>query len=368
MRTLPEVLIAVRGPDDFVISNALTRTHAVGDLAFIELLSALDDAERFRGRRFRVADAGASPYADGLLGDPTGLDRDARATETVDLDAALALIRRLQFAVEDLDAYRASFGPRRNVLDRARRGTLHQQVGEHVLLGLRKPSVDEWWADQKFAPGRREPREGPYRWVQWSFMERWAAEQALDGARVLDFGAGPGLFARLFAAHGATVVAVDTNAAHLESIGDGIETRVLQLPAEEHVPDGPFDLIFLSDVLMFYFHPYDPALALDPHALLRALAARLAPGGRIVVLEPDGTFWQQPWLGAPDRPFTILTEYRNRRFGVTPTLEEVSRAAEQAGLVIERVRQLVPDEEGEDRAHRFAAEFPLWWLFELAAR
>ena len=58
-----------------------------------------------------------------------------------------------------------------------------------------------------------------------------------------------------------------------------------------------FDRIFLSDVLMFYFHPYDPGLDLDPVALMRCLAGLLAPDGRIEILEPNGVFWQQPgWV------------------------------------------------------------------------
>jgi SAM-dependent methyltransferase len=385
--TLPEVLINLRGPDDYLVFNPLTRTYAVADGAFVELLAALREpgasTDGFANRTFRVADAGASPYADGLLGDPTGLDRDASArdAEPVDLEAALKLAARLMLAVDDEDAYRDHFGARRNVLDRGRRGTIHQRAGEYVLLELRQRSVDEWWADQKFAPGRREPRDGPYLWVQWDFMRPWAAEQELAGKRVLDFGCGPGLFTRLFAAQGAHVAGVDTNPDHLETtrrlaeedgLGDRVTLHELALPVEEGLKalgDARYDLIFLSDVLMFYFHPYDPGLELDPHALLRQLAARLAPGGRIVVLEPNGAFWQQPWLGAPDRPFTILTEYRHRRFGVTPTLEELSRAGEQAGLAIWSVRELGPSPDAPDsRAAHYAAEFPLWWLIELGAR
>jgi 2-polyprenyl-3-methyl-5-hydroxy-6-metoxy-1,4-benzoquinol methylase len=381
MRTLPEVLITPRGDDDFVALNPFTRTYAVCDTAFVALLGALrssEDVARFADARFRVADATVSPYADGLLGDPTGLDRDrsARDAEPVDLEAALALARAL-WLVGDEDALSEHLGPRRNVLDRGKRGTIHQRVGDHVLFDLRQRDVDAWWADQKFAAGRREPAEGPYRWVQWDALRPWAAEQDLDGADVLDFGCGPGLFARLFARQGARVLAVDTNEQHLETAralaaedGVAIETRTLTLPAEDALPaDRAFDLIFLSDVLMFYFVPYDASAGLDPAALLRALRARLKPGGRIVVTEPNGIFWQRAWLGAPDRPFTVLTEYRTHRDTVTPTLEELSRAAEAADLAIRSVRELVPSDDGapDDRARRYAAEFPLWWLIELVA-
>jgi len=187
------------------------------------------------------------------------------------------------------------------------------------------------------------------------------------------------LFSRLFASHGARVIGMDTNAGHLEKaralaeedgLGDRCRFVELALPPEEGleaVAGERFDRIFLSDVLMFYFHPYDPSLDLDPVALMTRLRELLAPGGRIEVLEPNGVFWQQPWLGSPRRPFTVLTEYRHRRYGVTPTLERMARAAEDAGLALTRVRELAAEPDLDDRASSFAAEFPPWWFFEMRA-
>ncbi len=128
-------------------------------------------------------------------------------------------------------------------------------------------------------------------------------------------------------------------------MADRVDTLPLTLPIEDGLASltgAQFDYIFLSDVLMFYFHSYDPSVELDPAALLTTLAGLLAPGGRIAILEPNGAFWQQPWLGSPQRPLTVLSEYRHRWHGVTPTLEELSRAAEAAGLAIAMVRELVP--------------------------
>lgn len=388
LTTLPETLLLVHAPGEILAGNPLLRTWALGDAAFVELLAALrggDSAvlrERFAGRAFVVRDASAPPFADGLLGDPTGLDRDAtlQGVAPIDLEAALALARRLVLAVEDEEAYAASLAAREHALDLAHHGNVHQRVGEYVARTLRRRDLDGWWTDQKFTPDRRAPREGPYRWVQWAFMAERFPAGSLEGRRVLDFGCGPGLFTRLFARAGAQVTATDTNPQHLETLQqlaaeDGLAERLdafpLTLPAEDGLSPlagSQFDYIFLSDVLMFYFHGYDATVELDPAALLTALAGLLAPGGRIAVLEPNGTFWQQPWLGAPQRPLTVLSEYRRRWRGVTPTLEELSRAAEAAGLAIATVRELVPgDDAPRDRAASFAAEFPLWWYFELRA-
>jgi SAM-dependent methyltransferase len=388
LTTLPETLLLVHAPGEILAGNPLLRTWALGDAAFVELLAALrggdSDAlrERFAGATFVVRDASAPPFADGLLGDPTGLDRAAtlEGVEPIDLEAALALVRRLVLAVEDEEAYAASLGAREHALDRTHHGNVHQRVGEYVARTLRRRDLDGWWADQKFTPDHRAPREGPYRWVQWEFMAERFPAGSLEGRRVLDFGCGPGLFARLFARAGAQVTATDTNTQHLETleqlavedgVADRIDTLTLTLPVEDGLASltgAQFDYIFLSDVLMFYFHSYDPSVELDPTALLTTLAGLLAPGGRIAILEPNGAFWQQPWLGSPQRPLTVLSEYRHRWHGVTPTLEELSRAAEAAGLAIATVRELIPGADApQDRAAGFAAEFPLWWYFELRA-
>lgn len=384
MRTPADVIVLPVAADEYVAANVFTRTHALVDAAGLAVLAALRepdaDLAAFADGAFRARDAGASPFRDGLLGDPTGLDREARlaGAEPLSLEQLLELARRLFLVVEDEDEYRAYFARRETLLDRKHRGDLHQRVGAYVLLELRRRDLDEWWAEQKFTPDRRGPREGPYEYVQGRFADAYFGPR---GGRILDFGCGPGLFSRLFARNGATVLGVDTDERHLETarhlaeedgLAERIEFRILDLPPERTLTPlrdagERFDLVFLSDVLMFYFHPYD-AEQLDPAGLLRSLAELLAPGGTVAILEPQGTFWQQPWLGEEERPFTVLTEYRNRRYGVTPTLEELSRVAEAAGLAIARVREPVstgPAPAGHERGHAFAAEFPLWWYLEL---
>ena len=377
-----EVVISPLRRGEFLVSNPSTRTHAVGDSAFLELLASPSDPQ---DALVRVRDASRPPFQDGLLEDPSGLDRSVtlEGVEPVSREDALALARRLMLVVDDAARYREYLtGRRLNVIDRGHQGNIHQRVGEYVLMRLRRSSVDDWWVEQKFTDDRREPRAGLYRDVQWQFATAYYAQAGLAGERILDFGCGPGLFSRLFARHGATVLGLDINLDHLETArrlarDDGLdercEFRELVLPIEDGLAplaEERFDRIFLSDVLMFYFHPYDPGLELDPVALMRSLAGLLAPDGRIEILEPNGVFWQQPWLGDTERPYTILTEYRHRHSGVTPTLEQISRTAEAAGLAITRIRELAASTEAAeapdaDRALAFAAEFPPWWFFEL---
>lgn len=385
LRALPELLVLLARPDEYLVTNPFTRTYVLADAPAVELLSYLraersqdELRERFTGRSFVAVGAGRSRFADGLLGDPTGLDRELTLTGVAssDLDTVLDLLRTHQLVVEDELRYTSSLGARRNLLDRERRGTIHQQVADHVLLEVRERDLDRWWLDQKFVPDRSEPRPGLYRDVQLTFMEAQFRAPELEGRRVLDFGCGPGLFSRFFASRGARVLGVDVNEQHLETARalarqeqlEEIEFRTLEHPVDQWLDaldTEPFDLVFLSDVLMFYYHPYSQERLPTPSELLAALRRRLKESGTIAVLEPDGDFWQRPWFGSPERPFTVATEHATARERVTPTLEELSLAAEAADLAIARVRELTANSGSETPALAFAHEFPLWRYVEL---
>jgi SAM-dependent methyltransferase len=101
-----------------------------------------------------------------------------------------------------------------------------------------------------------------------SEASRWVVRFASlvpAGARVLDLAAGHGRHARLFAARGARVVAVDRDAGALSDLDNvaGIETRVLDLETPNWPLEGErFDAIIVTNYL------HRPSL----HALLAALA------------------------------------------------------------------------------------------------
>jgi len=95
-----------------------------------------------------------------------------------------------------------------------------------------------------------------------------------------------GRWSRLLAARGATVTGVDLSPtmiaqaqrrAQAEGVAERCEFRVQDLARLD--VDGPFDVVLGVTVLQ---HILDPELL---HAAVRGMAARLAPGGRMILLE-----------------------------------------------------------------------------------
>jgi SAM-dependent methyltransferase len=110
------------------------------------------------------------------------------------------------------------------------------------------------------------------------------------GTRVLDIGCGVGRWSRLLASRGAMVTGVDISPTMIEearrrALGDGVAERcrfnVSDISALE--VEGTFDLVLGVTVLQHI---------IDAHSLraaLLAMSSRVAPGGRIVLLEAAPT-------------------------------------------------------------------------------
>jgi SAM-dependent methyltransferase len=106
------------------------------------------------------------------------------------------------------------------------------------------------------------------------------------GTRVLDVGCGVGRWSRLLAARGAIVTGVDISPtmiaearrrASAEGVADRCRFHVTDLAALD--VEGEFDMVLGVTVLQ---HILDPVAL---HAALARIRSRLAPGGRIVLLE-----------------------------------------------------------------------------------
>ena len=116
----------------------------------------------------------------------------------------------------------------------------------------------------------------------------------IDGAKVLDVGCGPGIYARDLALRGARVTAIDSApamlaATKLEATDAGVTIEladgdVSALP----FPDASFDAAVLVQVI-----EYVP----DAAGALREIARVLRPGGRLLIADTD---WQTASWGIGD--------------------------------------------------------------------
>jgi 2-polyprenyl-6-hydroxyphenyl methylase/3-demethylubiquinone-9 3-methyltransferase len=117
--------------------------------------------------------------------------------------------------------------------------------------------------------------------------QHWALDEhslkPLAGRTALDVGCGAGLLAEPLARLGAKVTAIDAApgliaAAKLHADGQGLQIDYRVTPVEEL--GGQFDLVTSMEVIE---HVADPAI------FVRALAARLAPGGLMILSTPNKT-------------------------------------------------------------------------------
>jgi 2-polyprenyl-6-hydroxyphenyl methylase/3-demethylubiquinone-9 3-methyltransferase len=109
----------------------------------------------------------------------------------------------------------------------------------------------------------------------------------LEGRTALDVGCGAGLLAEPLARLGARVTGIDAapeliEAAREHAAGQGLQIDYRAVAVEE--VEGQFDLVTALEVIE---HVADPA------AFVQALAARLAPGGLMILSTPNATGWSK---------------------------------------------------------------------------
>jgi SAM-dependent methyltransferase len=134
-----------------------------------------------------------------------------------------------------------------------------------------------------------------------------------DCARMLDFGAGIGTFAKLLRNRGVDVVCVEPDALLANGL---VRDGFLTFNDLNQVPDGSFDFIFTLNVLEHIE---------DDETSFRRLATKLARGGQLLIYVPA---FQCLWTTLDER----LKHYRRYR------PRELERLAHSAGLTIWKTR------------------------------
>ena len=109
----------------------------------------------------------------------------------------------------------------------------------------------------------------------------------LEGKSALDVGCGAGLLAEPLARLGAKITAIDAapeliEVARAHAQGQGLEIDYRHAAVEDM--DGAFDLVTSMEVIEH---------VADPQAFVNCLAARLAPGGLLILSTPNRTAWSK---------------------------------------------------------------------------
>lgn len=376
MSIIPSDVLIFCGPQEsFILYNVFTRTSLALDTDGLRMFRGLAAGEPALAQQCRAWDVQRFSNATGLLEDPTRLCRAQDGWPQAETLSQAELHKRLLqrcLLVEDEAAYRARFQPKDSLLDFKNFGNFHQQLGQHLLLTERVDPV-QWWYQQKFTQDLSGIRNNLYKAVQEHYLRRYFPNKLHAGVTIVDVGCGIGFYSRLMASCGAEVVAVDPNAGYIDNASKQELPNLRFLCAPIGAPGGldalasqSADYVFMSDALLFYFIPEFPGQAADLGILMRDIHRILKPGGAFISLEPHPSFFLTPWLGDAERPYTVLTEYRNRRFSIVPSLAELAKGVMAHGFSLSFVDELYSGGCAglDSRAHGFASEFPIWQLLE----
>ena len=149
----------------------------------------------------------------------------------------------------------------------------------------------DWWDPSGASAMLHKLNPVRLKYIRDQIDRHWQADEhgrtPLEGKSALDVGCGAGLLAEPLARLGATVTGIDATPEviavareHAAAMGLAIDYRVGDVQAL----DGQFDLVTCLEVIE---HVADPA------AFVRALAARLAPGGLLILSTPNATGWSK---------------------------------------------------------------------------
>jgi 2-polyprenyl-6-hydroxyphenyl methylase/3-demethylubiquinone-9 3-methyltransferase len=149
----------------------------------------------------------------------------------------------------------------------------------------------DWWDPKGASAMLHKLNPVRLKYVRDQLDQHWQADECsrtpLAGKSALDVGCGAGLLAEPLARLGATVTGIDAApeviaVAREHAAGQGLEIDYRVGDVQQLA--GTFDLVTSMEVIE---HVADPA------AFLKALTARLAPGGLLILSTPNATGWSR---------------------------------------------------------------------------
>ena len=151
--------------------------------------------------------------------------------------------------------------------------------------------ASDWWDPDGASAMLHKLNPVRLAYIRDRIDQHWQADEQgfrpLAGKSALDVGCGAGLLAEPLARLGATVTAIDAapeliEVAKAHAAGAGLAIDYLIGGVEDLT--GTYDLVTAMEVVEH---------VADPRAFLAALAARLAPGGLMILSTPNRTAWSR---------------------------------------------------------------------------
>mgnify|MGYP001391157076 CR=1 FL=1 len=378
-----DIIVLPEGEGRWVVMNIFAHTcigvesSALCVLRDSECLNMQKLQAKYSKQKFKVWEINWFSNYEGLLADPTRYIRNVADWPEAENLEVVALVNRFKqhyLLIEDVVAYRSRFAPKCSLVDGEHFGNFHQQLGQKLFYRDRE-MPNKWWMQQKFTGDMLNIRENLYKAVQEYFLGHYFQRKFSKADVIVDIGCGPGFFTNLIAKTGASVLGVDPSEESIRMAKkyavDGARFEVVQVSkagAMDHIPSDSADFVFMGDALLFYFVPMMPDQVANIQALFGDIRRILKPDGCFISAEPHYIFWLLPWFGDVDRPFTVITEYLHKVFGITPNTSQLIQAYINGGFAVTWMDEFTPDpafESVDPRAYYFARQFPLWHIFEL---
>jgi 2-polyprenyl-6-hydroxyphenyl methylase/3-demethylubiquinone-9 3-methyltransferase len=149
----------------------------------------------------------------------------------------------------------------------------------------------DWWDPNGSSATLHKLNPVRLAYIRDMIDQHWQVDECgfkpLEGKTALDVGCGAGLLAEPLARLGASVTAVDAapeliEVAKTHAAGQGLTIDYRATGVEDL--DGKFDLVTAMEVVEH---------VADPQDFIDALAARLAPGGLMILSTPNRTAWSK---------------------------------------------------------------------------
>ncbi len=379
-----DLIILPEEGNKWIIMNIFTKTCIGVKYEFFNIFEKLEQFSHIKNEKdlkekYTFWEISKFSNEEGLLSDPSRFIRDQNnwiKKENMNLNDVVKYLKEKFLIIENYDEYRKRFERKKSILDHKNFGNFHDQLGQHLLLNLRK-SPEKWWLEQKFNQDFKSTKNNLYDAIQSKYLKKYFKNKIKSGDTVVDIGCGVGYYSNMIAETGAIVTGIDPNIEYIRLAKKNAKNKTNFLVADIgnsdnlKIPDESVDFVFMSDALLFYFVSPDIKKKPDICKLFSDIRRILKPNGTFINVEPHYIFWLLPWLADEKYPFTILTEYNNKKYGVTATFSELIQSYSKGGFVVNWMEELIPDDsfiEIDSRAYNFAKEFPLWQLFELKKR